>query len=56
MNENSSEFMNVPIDYKFTDEDIEIGEDILCLVTSYEEPPYFIVMQRKVNGMYSKCI
>lgn len=34
-----------------TEEEIEIAKDILCLVTSWEEPPYFIVMQRKEHGV-----
>lgn len=33
------------------EEDIEVARDILCLVTSWEEPPYFIVMQRKERGI-----
>lgn len=34
-----------------SEEDIEQGVDMLCLVTSWEEPPYFAIMQRKVWGM-----
>lgn len=36
-----------------SEEDIEMGRDILCLVSSWEELPYFIVMQRKVFGIVS---
>lgn len=32
-------------------EEIEIGKDLLCLVSSWEETPYFIVMHRKITGM-----
>ena len=41
------------LDFKnFTnEEEIEMAKDILCLVTSWEEQPYFLVMQRKVRGM-----
>ena len=41
------------LDFKvFTSEDeIEVGRDILCLVTSYEEPPYFIVLKRYERGI-----
>lgn len=44
---------NYTLDFKaFTSEDeIKYGKDILCLVTSWEEPPYFIVMQRKYRGI-----
>lgn len=42
------------------EEEIEMAKDILCLVTSWEEPPYFIVMQRKersiVNAFDGKLI
>lgn len=36
-----------------TKEDIEIGKDILCLVTSWEEPPYFIVLIRYEDDIYN---
>ena len=44
---------NPVLDFKdfANEEEIEIAKDILCLVTSWEEPPYFIVMQRKKRGM-----
>lgn len=36
----------------FTSENnIETGRDVLCLVSSYEEPPYFIVMNKKIYGL-----
>lgn len=34
-----------------SENDIEMGRDILCLVSSWDEPPYFIVMQRKIKGV-----
>lgn len=38
--------------YDFNDvEDIKLGVDLLCQITSYNEPPYFVVMQRKIWGM-----
>ena len=33
------------------EEEIKLGKPILCLVTSWEEPPYFIVMKRKFKGI-----
>lgn len=32
-------------------ENIDMARDVLCLVTSWEEPPYFIVMNRNIDGM-----
>lgn len=38
--------------YEFSSEnEIVLGRDILCLVSSNNEPPYFIVMTRKLKGM-----
>lgn len=34
-----------------SEEEIKMGYDILCLVSSWDEPPYFIVMQRKIWGI-----
>lgn len=34
-----------------SEEDIKPGVDVLCLTTFCDEPPYFVVMQRKVWGM-----
>lgn len=34
-----------------SEDDIEMGKDILCLVTSWEEPPYFIVLNKHIKGM-----
>lgn len=34
-----------------SEEIIAYGVDILCLVSSYEEKPYYVVMQRKVDGL-----
>ena len=44
---------NIMLNFKaFTnEEEIEMAKDILCLVTSWEEPPYFIVMERKERGI-----
>lgn len=43
------------LDFKpfVSENDIEMGHDILCLVSSWDELPYFIVMQRKVFGIVS---
>lgn len=32
-------------------DEIELGRQLLCLVTSWEEPPYWIIMERKEYGM-----
>lgn len=44
---------NLQLDFKdFTsEEDIEMAQEILCLVSSWGEPPYFIVAERKINGI-----
>ena len=44
---------NLELEFKkFTsEEDIEMDQEILCLVSSWEEPPYFIVAERKINGI-----
>lgn len=44
---------NLQLDFKdFTsEEDIEMAKEILCLVSSWGEPPYFIVTERKTNGV-----
>lgn len=44
---------NLNLNFKpFVSEDeIEMGRDILCLVSSWDEPPYFIIMTRKVFGI-----
>ena len=34
-----------------TENEINMAKDVLCLVSSWEEQPYFLVMQRKVRGM-----
>ena len=34
-----------------SEDEIEVGKQLLCLVTSWEEPPYFVIMTRKVFGM-----
>lgn len=34
-----------------SEDEIELGRQLLCFVTSWEEPPYFIVMTRTVYGM-----
>lgn len=41
------------LDFKsFTSvEEIEMSREILCLVSSYEEPPYFIVLKRYERGI-----
>ena len=31
--------------------EIEMAKSILCLVTSYEEPPYFIILKRYERGI-----
>ena len=33
------------------EEDIIMSREVLCLVTSWDEPPYFIVMKRTFGGM-----
>ena len=33
------------------EEDIIMSREVLCLVTSWDEPPYFIVMKRTIGGM-----
>lgn len=44
---------NLKLDFKdFTsEEDIEMAQEILCLVSSWGEPPYFLVMERKERGI-----
>lgn len=44
---------NLQLDFKdFTsEEDIEMAKEILCLVSSWGEPPYFLVMERKERGI-----
>ena len=32
-------------------EDIKLGVDVLCLTTFFDEPPYFVVVQRKTWGI-----
>lgn len=32
-------------------EEIEMAQEILCLVSSWGEPPYFLVMERKERGI-----
>jgi len=41
------------LDFKLctNDEEIEMTKSILCLVTSWEEPPYFIIMKRYERGI-----
>lgn len=34
-----------------SEEKISYGVDILCLVSSYDEIPYYVVMQRKMDGL-----
>lgn len=36
-----------------TEDDIDLGKHILCLVSSWEEPPYFIVCYRSEKGIVS---
>lgn len=44
---------NLELEFKeFTsEENIEMSQEILCLVSSWGEPPYFIVAKRKWNGI-----
>lgn len=51
--EKVSKLNHICLDFKtFTsEEEIEMSRDILCLVTSYEEPPYFLVMKRYERGI-----
>lgn len=44
---------NMNLQFKdFKDEnEIEMAKEILCLVTSWEEPPYFVVMRRFEHGI-----
>lgn len=34
-----------------TETDIEPGTPVLCLVSSWEEPPYFVIMWRSSDGL-----
>ena len=34
-----------------SENEIEMSKEILCLVTSWEEPPYFIVLSRYERGV-----
>lgn len=45
--------MDITLNFREFDSinDIEMTRDILCLVSSWEETPYFIVMQRKEHGI-----
>ena len=44
---------NLKLEFKeFTsEEDIEMSQEILCLVSSWGESPYFLVMERKERGI-----
>lgn len=45
------ENLNLKFEKFVSEDDIEMGRDILCLVSSRDEPPYFIIMTRKVFGI-----
>lgn len=46
---------NLTLDFNdfISEEDIKMAREILCLVTSWEEPPYFIVLKRYERGICS---
>lgn len=51
--EKVTKLFSFPLQFmKFTKiEAIKFSQEVLCLVSSWEEPPYFIVMKRVEKGM-----
>lgn len=42
---------NILLHFNSPEEEIEIGRDILCLVSSWGEIPYFLICNRKLRGI-----